>query len=186
MSHAENTPGSDTPSEPRFLLLGEVLRPHGIRGELRMRILTDYPERIAQLDQVYLADSVDSPDVDAYHVEYMRMHKGYGLLKLNGVNDRTQAEDFRELYVMVAFEEAIPLEEGEFYLFQLIGLEVHTDEGEFLGKITDIIETGANDVYVVNSPAHGEILIPVLDEIILEINIPDGKALVKLPDGLLP
>lgn len=186
MPPRENATGSDTSSEPRFLILGEVLRPHGIRGELRMRILTDYPERITQLDQVYLADSPDAVDVDAYQVEYMRMHQGYGLLKLKGIDDRTQAEDFRELYVMVAFKDAVPLEEGEFYLFQLIGLEVHTEDGGILGKITDVIETGANDVYVVDSPEHGEVLIPVLDETILEVNIAEGRALVKLPDGLLP
>ncbi len=84
-------------SEPRYLVLGEILRPHGIRGELRMRVLTDYPERIPHLDQIYLAESADDDDPAAYQVTNMRMHQGYALLQLEGINDRTQAEPLRRV-----------------------------------------------------------------------------------------
>ncbi len=173
-------------AEPRFLLLGEILRPHGVRGELRMRILTDYPERIVQLEKVYLAEKPDSSDPDAYHVQHMRMHQSYGLLKLEGIDDRDEADRLRELLVMVPLEEAVPLEEGEFYLYQLIGLSVRTTEGETLGAITDVLETGANDVYIVESPVYGELLIPVTDETVLKTDIEQGFILVSLPEGLLP
>jgi 16S rRNA processing protein RimM len=116
----------------------------------------------------------------------MRMHKTYGLLKLEGVDNRDQADRLRELHVMVAIEDAVPLEAGEYYLYQLIGLSVQTDKGEQLGQISDVLETGANDVYIVNSPQYGEILIPVTEETILEIDFDLGIATVSLPEGLLP
>ncbi|MBZ0299642.1 MAG: ribosome maturation factor RimM [Anaerolineae bacterium] len=173
-------------SRPRYLLLGEILRPHGVRGELRMRILTDYPERIAKLENVYIGESASTDSPVPYVVQHMRRHQDYGLLKLKGIDDRDQADRLRELKVMVAIEEAVPLEEGEFYLFELIGLEVRTTEGEILGRLTEVLETGANDVYIVESARYGELLIPVTDETILKTDIDQGFVLVRLPDGLLP
>ncbi|MCE2490495.1 MAG: 16S rRNA processing protein RimM [Anaerolineae bacterium] len=177
--------GPEEKSGPSFLLLGLILRPHGLRGELRVRLLTDYPERIGNLPQVYLASDLEAQDARAWRVEHMRMHQQYGLLKLQGVNDRNEAELLRELNVLVAIEDAVPLEEGELYLHQLIGLRVITAEGCELGTIRDIIETGANDVYIVNSPELGEILFPATAETILEISIADGQLRVQVPDGLL-
>ena len=171
---------------PKYLLLGQVLRPHGIRGELRMRILTDYPERITELEQIYIGTDVTADNAVAYQVQHMRMHKGYGLLQIEGVNTRDQADFFRKLYVMVAITDAVPLEDGEFYLYQVMGITVRTVQGEELGSVIDVIETGANDVYVLKSQQYGEILIPVTAETIVETNIAAGYIIVKLPAGLLP
>ncbi len=171
---------------PAYLLLGEVLRPHGIKGELRLRLLTDYPERIADLETVYLADSPEPTTTTPYRVAGMRMNGDFGLLKLQEIEDRTQADRLRGLYVLVDMEHAVPLEEGEFYLYQLLGLRVQTEAGEMLGTLTEVLETGANDVYVVDSPRYGEILIPVTDETILKTDVEAGVLLVKLPEGLLP
>jgi 16S rRNA processing protein RimM len=171
---------------PQYLLVGEILRPHGVRGELRMRILTDYPERIGELETVYLGRSETDAHPKPYPVEQMRMNPPYGLLKLKGIGDRDQADKLRELFVMVSMADAVPLEEGEFYLYQLIGVSVETVEGEILGTITDVLETGANDVYIVNSPRYGEVLIPVTDETIIKTDIDASQIIVKLPDGLLP
>ena len=182
----QESSGPDVESGPRFLLLGEVLRPHGLRGELRTRLLTDFPERIEKLGQVHLATDVSARDARVYSVQHMRMHQRYGLLKLDGVDDREAADLLRELKVLVAIEDAVPLEEEEFYLFQLIGLRVITEDGCELGMVCDIIETGANDVYIVDSPEHGEVLIPATAETILETNIASGFLRVQLPHGLLP
>ncbi len=171
---------------PRYLLLGEILRPHGIRGELRVRILTDYPERIPELKQVYIGVSPEAANIKAYAVETMRMHKGYGLLKLKEVATRNDAELLRTQLVMIDLASAVPLEEGEFYLFQLIGLAVYLEEGELLGHISDVIETGANDVYIVESPQYGEVLIPAIEQTILDIDFDTGVMRVRLLDGLLP
>jgi 16S rRNA processing protein RimM len=177
---------SEDSTQPKYLLLGEVLRPHGIRGELRMRILTDYPERITDLETIYIGKDPYEANAAAYRVEHMRLHQAYGLLKLATIDDRTQAEPFRELFVMVDIADAVPLEEDEFYLYQLIGLKVETEAGEFLGEIQDVLETGANDVYVVKGEAYGEVLIPVTDETIVKTDIEAGVMVVNLPDGLLP
>lgn len=170
---------------PHYLLIGEVLRPHGVKGELRIRLLTDYPERVNQLKTVYLGTDPTSPKADPYTVQHMRMNQEYGLLKLHEISDRNQADLLRQLLVMVPLQDAVPLEEGEFYLYQLIGLTVQTAEGSVLGSITDVLETGANDVYVVTGAAHGEILIPVTDETIVKTDIQAGVVIVNLPDGLL-
>jgi len=171
---------------PAYLLLGEVLRPHGIRGELRIRLLTDYPERIGDLETVYLADNPEPAKPKPYKVQGMRMNGIYGLLKLHQIDDRDQADRLRGLYVLVDMEHAVPLEEGEFYLYQLLGLKVETSAGEALGTLVEVLETGANDVYIVDSPRYGEILIPVTDETILKTDIDAGVVIVDLPEGLLP
>jgi 16S rRNA processing protein RimM len=185
MPDASNTNSSEQLS-PDYLLLGEILRPHGVAGEVRMRILTAYPERLSELETVYLADNTDGTDATEYLLESVRMHQGYALMKFEDVGDRDEADRLRQLYVMIAVEDAVPLEEGEFYLYQLIGLEVETEEGQPLGNITEVIETGANDVYVVNGAAYGEVLIPVTEETIVKTDIDAGKIVVKLPEGLLP
>lgn len=173
-------------SQPKFLLLGEILRPHGVRGELKMRILTDYPERIAELGTVYIGRDPEHDDPRAYHVEAMRMHQGYGLLKLEGVDDRDAADLLRTRFVMVTLENAVPLEADEVYLYQLLGITVYTHEGDVLGTLTEVLETGANDVYVVQSQRYGEVLIPITHETLLSTDVPGGKMVVRLPEGLLP
>lgn len=171
---------------PQYLLLGEILRPHGIRGELRMRVMTDYPDQIATREYIYLGDDPNANTAKPYQVQQLRMHKGYALLKLKDIDDRNHAELLRNLLVMVHINDAVPLEEDEVYLFQLIGLTARTEDGEVLGIISDVLETGANDVYVVQGQAYGEVLIPVTEETIISTNTERGEVLVALPDGLLP
>jgi len=169
---------------PPFLLLGRVLRPHGVRGELRLEIITAYPERVVEGKRVYLGtDPQEANTAEACRVIHARRHQQYLILELEGVTDRNMADLYRDHYVMVALEDAVPLEEGEFYLFQVLGIDVYTDEGEYLGQVSDVIETGANDVYVVHGPS-GEVLLPDIEECILKVNIPEGRMTVHLMEGL--
>ncbi len=151
-----------------------------------MQILTDYPERIGDLEQVYLGSGVDSNDVTPYTVQSTRFNKDTLLLKLKTIKNRNQADNLRQQYVLIDIEHAIPLEDGEYYLYQLIGLSVETDDGKPLGIIRDVLETGANDVYILDSPEYGELLVPVHEETLVSTDIDDGIVIVKLPDGLLP
>lgn len=178
-------PRSVQPDSPQHLIVGEVLRPHGIRGELRLRFLTDYPERLTAGKQLYLGEDVGDSRMQTFTIEALRTNKEYGLLKLAGVDDRNAAELLRDLLVMVPLDEAVPLDEGEVYLFELIGMAVRTDTGESFGEIVDIIETGANDVYVVDSPQHGEVLLPDIDDCILRIDAKARVVTIHLMDGLL-
>lgn len=175
-----------TTSEPKYLLIGAILRPHGVIGEVRMKVITHYPERLPELKTVYLAPAPDSTKITEHQLERVRMHQEYALLKFKGIDDRNQADMLRQLVVMVAIGDAIPLEEGEHYLYQLIGLTVQTEAGEILGTLTDVLETGANDVYIVDSPQYGEVLIPATAETIKSTNVESGIMVVLLPDGLLP
>lgn len=175
-----------TDERPPFLLLGRVLRPHGIRGELRIEILTAYPERVMPGRELFLGpDPDDEASAIPYQVIKSRTHQKYLILHLEGIPDRNAAEHLRNHYVMVTLEDAVPLEEGEVYLFQMLGLNVVTDDGEHLGRITEIIETGANDVYVVKHGARGEILLPAIDECVLDVDLDAKRMTVHLIDGLI-
>ena len=112
-----------TPQEPKYLLIGEILRPHGIIGEIKMKVLTHYPERLSRLKTVFLTPAPESTKITEYPLESVRMHQGYALLKLKGITNRDQADLLRQLVVMVAIGEAIPLDEGEHYLYQLVGFD---------------------------------------------------------------
>ncbi|WP_119072370.1 ribosome maturation factor RimM [Aggregatilinea lenta] len=174
-----------TRDDPPFLLLGRVLRPHGIRGELRLEVLTAYPERILPDDHVFVGpDPADPASAVEYAIEGVRRHKQYLILQLAGITNRDDADFLRNQYIMVTLGEAVPLEEDEFYLYQIIGMPVYTDDDEHLGEIVDVIETGANDVYVVRGP-RGEILLPAIEECILDVDIEGQRVTARLMEGLL-
>ena len=170
--------------EPRYLIIGQVIRPHGLRGELKVSVLTDDPGRFGLLHRVFVGREDEEPET--WSVESYRMDKGAVLLKLGGCSDRTTAETLRGLLVQIPREAALPLEEGEYYEHQILDLEVWTAGGEHLGRVSQIIVTGANDVYVVQSsdPRRKETLIPAIKDVVLEVDLEAGRLVVALPEGL--
>ena len=179
---SEQTKGSaDSSAEPSFLTIGEITKPHGVRGDVRVIPHTDLPERFGWLERVFVGKKA----MRLMTVEKAKLHKNMVLLKLGGINNRAAAESLRGEQLVIPEEEGLPLEEGEYYLFQLEGLTVVTDEGETLGSITQIIETGANNVLVVRGDA-GDLLIPDTEEVVQEIDFENGRMLVHLLPGLLP
>ena len=168
------------PAESRFLVIGRILKPHGVRGELRVEILTELPERFTWLDSVYIGKE----DPTLYKLEGVRFHKSLVLLKLKDCDDRNSADLLRSQLVQIPEAEGLPLEEGEYYLHQVIGLEVYTEEGDFLGHVKEMLETKANNVFVVRDTKK-EILLPDIDEVIREIDFDSGRILVTLLPGLL-
>jgi len=174
------------PSEPAFLAVGRVLRPHGLRGEVRVEIHTDFPERFAVYgQQLYLSTSV-SPTYETCTVYELQSHRFHGdvvLLKFVGIDDRTQAEALRHSWVWIPVEQAVPLKEGELYLHQMLGLQAFTVEGKDLGRVEEIIETGSAPVYVVRGLL-GELLLPDIDEVIVDVDIAHGRMTVRLIEGL--
>jgi 16S rRNA processing protein RimM len=175
-------------SRPQFLILARVLRPHGVRGDLSVQIVTDFPERMVSLDLVYVGADPDKPHrMTEHRVTWARRAKNdQWLLHLDDVTSRDDAERFRSQYICVSLADAVPLEEDEVYLFQVIGLEVRSTDGETLGRVTDVIETGANDVYVVRGETYGEVLIPAIAGVVLNIDVEAGLMTVQVPAGLLP
>jgi 16S rRNA processing protein RimM len=173
-----------SPAEPRFLVVGRIVRPHGVRGELRVEVLTELPERLTWLEQVYLARDPDEPNPERATVEKVRLHKEQALLQLAGVVTREGAEALRSMLLLIPLEDALPLEEDEYYFYQLEGLEVYTDEGELLGVLQEVLETGANEVFVV-AGARGELLLPNTLEVVQEIDLEAGRITVHILPGLL-
>ncbi len=174
---------SDSPQpELRYLAVGQVSRAHGLRGEISVTVLTDFPERFETTEWIYLGNEFEA---EAYHLETYRWHKSNVLLTLAGVSDRTQAQQLQGLLVQVPIEESIPLPDGSYYLYQLMGLQVITSDKKVLGKIVDILETGANDVYLVRDENHIEILLPSIPDVVKSIDIDQGQMIVQLIDGLI-
>lgn len=174
------------PRPLKYLQIGEITRPHGVRGELRMRIITDYPERIPKLKRVFLAEGPFDPAPRPYMIRSVRPHHEMALLTLDGVDDRDAAERLRNMAVMVSIEDAVPLGENEVYLFELIGMRVIVEDGNDIGEISDIIEAGPNDIYVVRSEQYGEYTIPDVPQFILGIDKAARCIRVRLIEGLLP
>ena len=170
--------------EPRYLAVGRVLRPHGVRGEVRVQVLTDFPERLEQHAVFYLAHPDSPEDVQRRPVDSMRFHQQLLLLKLEGCDDRNEAEELRDLLVQIPIEEAAPLEEGEYYHFQVLGVEVETESGESLGRVTEVLETGANDVYIVRGP-RGEVLIPAIESVVRVLDVEAKRMVVSPLPGML-
>lgn len=176
--------GEQRNPEPSYIIVGQVRRPHGIRGEVRIEILTDYPERLVQHEYLCFAHPQSPDDVACYPLESVRPHKGILLVKLAGVDDRDEAEELRGMLVQVPLEDAVPLEEGEYYYFQLIGMNVKTETGEWLGRVAEVIEGGAHDVYIIHGP-QGEILLPAIEDVILKLDLEAREMVVHLLPGML-
>jgi len=170
---------------PQYLVVGEVLRPHGVRGEVRVRVLTENRDQLLDLDYVYLADSPEDERIVRLDLSQVRFNKTYALLSLAGCSSRDDAEQLRSKLVMIDTEQAVPLDGEQYYLFQLIGLQVVCD-GEKIGQVKEVLQTGANDVYIVDSPAHGELLLPAHEESIVSIDFESQVITMALPDGLIP
>ncbi len=179
--------GQTPASVPSFLILGRIARPHGVRGEINVQIVTAYPERISDLEQVYIGrDPYDASGATAFTLSGVRRHRGAVLIRLEGITTREDAERYRDQFLMVALDNAVPLEEGEYYLFEIIGAVVVTDQGETLGRVSDVLETGANDVFVVTGGTRGEVLIPDIPEVVQDIDLEQKRITITPLPGLLP
>ena len=181
---AQESGQGETGAEPPFLVIGRVARPHGVRGEIRVEIITELPERFTWLEVVHMSRTPDDPEPRPVPVEGVRFHQGYALLKLGQYDSRGDVEALRGTWLMVPGAEALPLEEGELYHYQLEGLEIYTDEDVYLGELVEILETGANDVFVVQGP-RGEVLLPNISDVVQEVDVDAGRMVVHLLEGLL-
>jgi 16S rRNA processing protein RimM len=162
-------------------VVAQVLSPHGIRGELKCRVVTDFPrQRFKRGARVLL-------NGEPRTVQAARVQGDTALLKLEGLDDRTSAEALRGATVEVPKDDPLKLPKGQFFWHQVIGLEVHTSDGEVLGTVRDILETGANDVYIVRAVGgRGEILVPAIKDVVKQIDPDSGRMLIEPLPGMLP
>jgi 16S rRNA processing protein RimM len=173
--------GSPPTGEPVFLAVGKLRRPHGVHGEIIMDVLTDFPERL-KAGKKMVAGTQHIP----VQIRSVRGHDQALLIAFNGYDTPEQAGEFRNLILYSTTAEQPPLEEGEFYHHELIGLQVFDEQDVLLGELAEILETGANDVYVVRPEIGPEILFPAIDEVILEVNLKKKLMRVHVLPGLIP
>lgn len=172
-------PSPDRKNQPSHLVIGRILTPHGIKGEVATQVLTDFPDRFGLLQTVYLGDELDPAVIESH-----RFNNKRAILKLAGYDDRDQAQTLRGKVVHIPLEEAMPLDEDEYYVYEMVGLEVWTTEGEFLGSVDEILFTGANDVYVVRN-GDREVLIPAISDVVKNVDIIERRVTVQMMQGLL-
>ncbi|MFN8435710.1 MAG: ribosome maturation factor RimM [Anaerolineales bacterium] len=166
--------------ESIYLAIGYLRRPHGVQGEVIMDLHTDFPDRIKSGRQVYIGEKYE-----AFTIGSVRVHGNGLLVKLRGFDSPETAGRFRNQWVYVKSTEVPALPEGQHYKHELIGLTVMTDDDTKLGLLNEVLETGANDVYVIVNEDGKEILLPAIPDVVLEINMADKIMRVHLIDGLL-
>jgi 16S rRNA processing protein RimM len=176
------TPTSPTDHSPKAsdddsVVVGRVVGAWGIQGDLKVQSLTDVPERLSEGGLVYM-------DGRPARIERAKPTKAGLRLKLDIVADRTQAETLRGAQLTVPRSEVRPAPDGTFYHFQIIGIEVFTEEEERLGQVLEILDTGGNDVYVIGRPDDKDLLLPAIADVVLSIDVDRNRMTVRVPEGL--
>lgn len=162
--------------------IGKIVNTHGIKGELKIMPTTDEPKRFSKLKQILIDRS---KLLTPYDIESVRYHKNFVLLKLKGIDDINLAEQLKGSTIKIDRKDSLPLGRDEYYISDLYGLEVYTEEERYLGKLIDIITTGSNDVYVVKNPENPkELLLPAIKQVIKKVDLENQKMIVHLLEGL--
>ena len=167
-------PDPTTPPEQVFFAVGRIVGAHGIRGEVKMVIFTDDPDHLLDLRRVYFDD-----DPTPRRLSNIRFHARQALLTFPEITDRDAADALRDTIVRISGSQAKPPAEGEFYHYQLIGLSVYDEAGVPLGTLTEILEAGEVDTYVVRDGDGNEHLFPALKDVVLDINPAENRVIVR-------
>ena len=166
----------------KLLQVGVITSTHGIQGEVKVFPTTDDPKRFKKLKQVILDTGKEKRDLE---VESVKFFKQFVILKFKGIDNINEVERYKRCPLLVTRDHAVPLQEDEYFIADMIGMQVVTEDGAVFGTLKDVIETGANDVYIIESSEHGEVLVPAIKECILDINIEEQKMQIHLMDGLI-
>lgn len=165
-----------------FFQIGVISSTHGIKGEVKVFPTTDEVNRFKKLKEVYLDTGKERLIL---HPESVKFFKQFVILKFKEFNDINEIEQYRNKSLLVDKEHAVKLKKDEYFIADLIGLKVMTDEGEQLGILKDVLQTGANDVYIVETSEGKEVLLPAIKECVLKVDVEAGEVLVHIMPGLL-
>lgn len=169
-------PEADTPLERVRLAIGQINGTHGVDGEMRLRLTTDDPEQLAKISHVFVGDERATRRLIG-----VRFHQGVALIRLQGVRTLDQARELLGQFVRISGKQARPLEPGEFYWYQAIGITVYDEAGAEIGVVADILETGANEVFVIRLAGGGkDELIPNIPSAVLDLD-PAARRMVIRP-----
>lgn len=165
-----------------YLRVGVIASTHGLKGEVKVFPTTDDPERFRDLKQVFLDTGNEYKSLNVAGVKFF---KNQVILKFREFNDINEIEQYKGKDLLVTRDQAVPLKENENFITDLIDMEVYTDEDKRLGILTDVMQTGANDVYVVETDEGKEVLLPAIPSCILDVNVEEARMTVHILEGLL-
>ena len=166
------------------LQAGVITSTHGIRGDVKVFPTTDDAQYFRELKKVYLDTGKEQIPLEIEHVKFF---KQFAILKFKGIDNINDIEKYKGKSLMIDREDASPLGEDEYYIGDMIGMDVYTDDpAEHFGVLRDVLETGANDVYIIDSDRHGEVLVPAIRQCILRVDTEKNEMHIHLMEGLLP
>jgi 16S rRNA processing protein RimM len=164
-----------------LLQVGVITTTHGVRGEVKVFPTTDDPARFKKLKNVVLDTGKEMIDLEVAGVKFF---KNMVIVKFKGIDNINDVEKYRKKSLYVTRENAVKLKKNEYFIADLIGLQAESDEGEYLGELSDVLQTGANDVYVLSKEGTDDILLPAIRECVKEVDLENGKIIVHLLPGL--
>lgn len=165
-----------------LLKVGVITTTHGVRGEAKVYPTTDEPERFLELDYVLLDTGRELRKLEIKNVKFF---KNLVILKFKGVDNINDIEKYKGRDLWIPREEGQELEEDEYYIADLLGMSVVLENGQEFGTLKDVMETGANDVYIIDSAEHGEVLLPAIKECILDVDLEKNVMTIHLMKGLI-
>ena len=166
----------------QLLQVGVISSTHGIRGEVKVFPTTDDVKRFKKLKKVILDTGREHLPLE---VESVKFFKQFATVKFKGIDNINDIEKYKGKSLLVDRENAVKLRKDEYFIADMIGLQVYTEDGEAFGVLKDVLETGANDVYIIDSPKHGEVLVPAIKQCILDVDIEGQKMTIHLMEGLV-
>ena len=166
----------------KYLEIGQIVNTFGIKGMVKIKPFTDDINRFDRLKKVYISNKNGKKE---YQIQEVKYHKNMVLMKLKGIDTLEQADLLRQSYLLVDRADEEPLEEGVYYIVDLLGLEVYTDDNKLLGKVDDIFNTGSNDIYVVKDEMGKQILLPGIPDVLKNVDLEKGRITVHLIPGLI-
>lgn len=165
-----------------MLRVGVIANTHGIRGEVKVFPTTDDVKRFEKLKQIFIDTEKELIELQISSVKYF---KNLVILKFKNIDNINQIEKYKGRDLLITRENAVPLEEDEYFIYDIIGAKVIEEDGSEIGELKEVLTTGANDVYVVKTTEGKEVLLPVIKDCVKEINVPDKKVVVHLMPGLI-
>ncbi len=165
-----------------LLQVGAITQTHGVRGEVKVFPTTDDPGRFKKLKKVLLDTGKETIELE---IESVRFFKQFVILKFKGIDSLNDVEIYKKKNLYVTRENAVKLKKDEYFIADLIGLEVFEEDGSLIGELKDVLITGANDVYVVEGSKYGEVLIPAIKDCILKVDMEERRMEVHLLPGLV-
>ena len=166
----------------KYLEIGQIVNTFGIKGMVKIKPFTDDINRFDKLKKIYIKNKDGKKE---YQIQEVKYHKNMVLMKLEGIDTPERADLLRQSYLLVDRADEEPLEEGVYYIVDLLGLEVYTDDNKLLGKVDDIFNTGSNDIYVVKDEMGKQILLPGIPDVLKNVDLEKGRITVHLIPGLI-